>query len=365
MTEPLQAESPLPEPDAAGAIPPQTEPKPPQVVRRGGTPLLLTVLLFALLAGGLYVLWTRQEAADGETPAIAEMTQKLQTQGQAENDLAAQVQSETQAVTGQIQSLQARIDKLEKAPPAPAASPAPTPPDTSDIDRRIGEVEARLQALAAAQAAVPAPAPPAPTPPPPDTQAITDLSAKLNQIEAAEKSALDTVAGRIDKLEQGESRVETDAGRTARLARVQQISAALTAGTPIGKLPDLPPALAQFATVAPPTEAGLRESFPEAAAAARKASRPEEAKTSLLDRALARIEQSVVVRRGAHVIVGDPAAGTLDQAESALNSGDLARAVQALSGLQGRAAAAMADWVRQAQSLLDARAALAAMAAHP
>jgi hypothetical protein len=71
------------------------------------------------------------------------------------------------------------------------------------------------------------------------------------------------------------------------------------------------------------------------------------------------------VRRGDQVIVGDPAAGVLSRAQDDVANGDLAGAVVALSALQGPAATAAHDWVGRAQSLLDARAALAAMAAHP
>jgi hypothetical protein len=166
-------------------------------------------------------------------------------------------------------------------------------------------------------------------------------------------------------LEQGAGKVETEADRAARLAMVQQASAALMAGTPLGPLPGAPESLTRFATAAPPTETGLRAAFPAVAEQARAASRPEAVKTTLWDRALARIEQSVTVRRGEHVIVGDPAAGVLAAAQDQLNNGNLAGAVHALAALQGAAAAAVANWVAQAQALLDARAALSAMAAHP
>jgi hypothetical protein len=60
--------------------------------------------------------------------------------------------------------------------------------------------------------------------------------------------------------------------------------------------------------------------------------------------------------------VGAPAAVVLGTARDRLEAGDLAGAVAALDGLDGPAAQAMAPWRAHAQSLLDARAALAAMA---
>jgi hypothetical protein len=53
----------------------------------------------------------------------------------------------------------------------------------------------------------------------------------------------------------------------------------------------------------------------------------------------------------------------LADAEVKVQNGDLAGAVHTLQALQGPAAAAMAGWVDQAQSLLAARAALASLAA--
>ena len=63
------------------------------------------------------------------------------------------------------------------------------------------------------------------------------------------------------------------------------------------------------------------------------------------------------------MLLGDPVSGILAHARQALDAGDLAGALAALKGLAGPAAAAMADWVGQAQALLDARAALASMTA--
>ena len=73
----------------------------------------------------------------------------------------------------------------------------------------------------------------------------------------------------------------------------------------------------------------------------------------------------MTVRQGDRVLVGDSAAGVLARARNALDAGDLAGAVAAVSTLSGPPAAAMAGWRADAQAVLDARAGLAAMAAHP
>jgi hypothetical protein len=204
-------------------------------------------------------------------------------------------------------------------------------------------------------------------------QTIDALAAKVQKLEQntqaetqaqANRQSIEAVAAQVRKLEQGESQlagVKQDATLAVKLSAAQ---AALSAGQPLGALPGAPPALSRFATSPPPTEASLRASFPEVAQAALAASRPEETQDTFLARALARLEQTVTVRRGDHVIVGDPAAGVIAKAQQELNDDDLKAAVATLSSLSGRAATVVQPWVTQANSLLEARAALAQLAAH-
>ena len=84
----------------------------------------------------------------------------------------------------------------------------------------------------------------------------------------------------------------------------------------------------------------------------------------MLTRLWAQAQDLVTIREGDHVLVGDPAAGVLDRARVALDAGDLAGAVTTVGSLTGPAADAMAGWLAQARSLLDARAALSDWAAH-
>jgi hypothetical protein len=147
---------------------------------------------------------------------------------------------------------------------------------------------------------------------------------------------------------------------TQRLARIEAARTALDAGQPLGVIAGAPPALARYATTAPPTEAGLRESFDAAADAALRASRPAEP-ANLPARLLQRAESLLTVRVGGKVVAGPPAAVPLDAARHRLDAGDLAGALASLAPLDAPAAQAMAPWTAQARALLDARAALAAM----
>lgn len=182
-----------------------------------------------------------------------------------------------------------------------------------------------------------------------------DLSGLAGQVQATDK--------RVDVVEKQAGQVSGLADKAGRIGRIQAAQAALDAGQALGDIPGAPPPLARFAQAKPPTEAGLRLSFPAAARAAEEASRPPTEGRPFLDRMWTRAQDLVTVREGDRVVVGDPAAGVVARARRALGAGDLAGAVAALDGLSGPAAQAMAEWTAQAKSLLDARAALATLAA--
>jgi hypothetical protein len=403
MTDPDPIDPAAPREPLAPVIdhePVSAPPMPPPVVapvRRGGTPLWLALLLFLGLGGGLYYVWTNPKDADGSA-ALAALQRQVQAQAQADGQVTTQIQSLTQ----QVQTLSDRMDKLEKAP-APQPQQAA---DLGDLPQRVADLAAKVAALESQPQAA-APAAPAAEDNGADQQAIAALSQKIDQLQSADKSAidqaeadqkaaldqaqqqdkqalqqaqastiaqqqamltqektaLDQLSGRIEKLEQGAGSVEDAASRATRLERVQAAVVALQAGQKLGDIPNAPPALAKFATVAPPTEAALRESFPALAAQARAVSEPQTAHESFLRRALARLQESVTVRQGDEVLVGDPAAGVLADAEVKVQNGDLAGAVQRLHALSGPAAAVMQPWMDKAESLIAARAALASLAA--
>ena len=214
--------------------------------------------------------------------------------------------------------------------------------------------------------------------PPVDLKPVQDRLAALegaagglkDQLAAAgqkEQADLVAVGKRLDAVEAAEKAtaalVASVSAKASLAGKLQGVSAALAAGQPLGEIPGAPPALARFAKVAPPTEAGLRLGFDTAAKGAHAASLPAaSADAGLLDRMWAKAQQSVTVRQGDKVLVGDPIEGVIAHARLALDAGDLKGAVGALDGLNGPAKAAMAEWVGQARSLLDARAAIGELA---
>lgn len=381
---------------APGVAPVERRVIEPAPRRRRGSALPAICLLGVLaLAGALAWLWTHPQTPPELAAQPSQMEQLRQQVGQLEGQLGT-----AQDVAKRQQALEQRVAGLENRP-------TPQAPDLKPL-------QAQVAALSAAVANRPTPAP---------TDAATkselaQLSARVDNLaklsdqmgglaklpgrmDALEKSEQSDVAGlshRLDgidshlaQIESHLAQLETHLGqvqsnltqtegqaaqaqqataalsdmqkRATRAARLQAASAALDAGEKLGDIPGAPPALSRFANEAPPTMAQLRLSYPEAAKQAKAASQPDVAGGRLLDRMWARAQAALTVRQGDKVIVGDPASGVLAHAQEQLDAGDLAGAVASLSVLQGPAAQAMSGWLGQARSLLEARAALADMAA--
>jgi hypothetical protein len=280
---------------------------------------------------------------------------------------AQQPQSQPQP-SADLQALQDRIARLEQRP-------APGSPDLAPLTARVAALEQRPASdLAPLEARVAALEKQFGTAGRLDAQVDAQLGAISNRVDALagrDQTAigdlgrrLDTDEVRLTALEHTTAQMAAAAQQAARLARIQAAQAALAAGRPLGDLPDAPPAVAHFAAANPPTEASLRLAFPAAEQAALAASRPDLGDKPFLARVLAHAEDLVTVRQGDRVLVGDPAAGVLARAHTALAAGDLAATVEAVSTLSGPAATAMAGWLADAKALLAARAGLTDMAAH-
>ena len=222
--------------------------------------------------------------------------------------------------TARLEAIEARLARLEQRPSGPGF-PDPEP---------------RLQALEHRIA--------------PD---LTGVYARIGELERRPSGDAEQLAARFGVLEQNVNR----------RAHAQTAVLALAAGRPLGDIPNAPPILTRFANKAPPTEAALRLAFPAAERAVLEAGIPNDNEAPLWKRISVRLEDLFVLRQGDRVLIGDPAAGILIRARAALEAGDLAGAVAALSALQGAAAAAMAGWMADAQALVAVRAALADIAA--
>jgi hypothetical protein len=341
------------EPDAPQAADPAPEAPeqsplrapPPQPAR---DPLLpwLCGLGFLVLAGAIgFVWWSSQQfhpQAPADLQALEDRVARLEQRPPAGSvdlgPLTARITALEQRATPDLGPLAARVAALEKQGPLEARVAA--------LEKQVagnGQFAARLDALSGRVDALSGSA----------RSADSDLGRRLDADEA-----------RLAALEHAAAQMTAMAEQASLRTRIQVAEAALAAGQPLGNLPNAPQAVARFATAKPPTEASLRLAFPQAESAALAASRPDTGDKPFLARIMVHAEDLVTVRQGDRVLLGDPAAGVLARARTALDAGDLARAVAAVSSLSGPTAAAMATWLADAKALLQARAGLSDMAAH-
>jgi hypothetical protein len=261
----------------------------------------------------------------------------------------------TEVLARQLSMLEGRVVRLEQRP-------SPQAPDLSPLAARVTTLEQRPPPQNAAATAVPDLAPLELRIAALEQRRTPDLApleARIANLENASRAAQADLARRLDADEGRLAALD----RAARLAPLVQVAAmALAAGQRLGDLPGAPAALARFAHEDPPTEAALRLAFPAAARQALGAAHPSVEGKPLLTRLWAQARDLVTIRQGDRVLVGDPVAGVLERARADLDAGGLAAAVSEVATLQGAAAQAMAPWLVQARSLLEARAALAAWA---
>ncbi|TCZ54659.1 hypothetical protein [Roseicella aquatilis] len=304
-----------------------------------------------------------QVASLAERAAVAERSAAQSTDRAAANERRIQALESRPAFDPAAVAPRAALDSLGNRVEAQAARIQQL--DT-DLGRRIQEAaQADQQREQAAQQAL--------------TQRLAELARADEQREQAAQQSTQqrlqqvetTLSGRVAALEQAQKQMQALESRTARLAAIDRLRGALLAGQPLGealgRLDQPPPALAQFAQKAPPTEASLRLSFEDAARAARAASdaamKPDGSRTGVVDSAVTRLSGLVTVRRGEQVVWGDAAEAEIERARRALEAGDIEMSLQHLDKLPPPARAAMQGWADQARALLAARAALRQMAA--
>ena len=114
-----------------------------------------------------------------------------------------------------------------------------------------------------------------------------------------------------------------------------------------------PPALARFATTAPPTEPALRLGFEDALRQARAAAQ---------EGTLPRLNSLLTIRRGEDVVWGDATEANVERARRALEAGDVEGALGHLGRLPESLRQGMRAWLEEAQALAQARFALRALA---
>jgi hypothetical protein len=289
-------------------------------------------------------------------PGTADLAARIETLEKRQSSPSPDQPRSAQQQAVDLKPLLARLDTLEarmKEPPPASSAPPPAVVSTGGgvsqsfiqgaIDRLAAEHRADIVRVDAIAAKVEA------------------LSSQIPSSDLHDK--LDDLSKQLDDLTASETKLAAETSQAMRLGRIDAAQIALASGLPVGAIPNAPPALARFATTAPPTEPALRIAFSAASQEALKVSRPDTEDKPFFDRVLARLQdfRIITVREGDHVVVGNSAAAILLHAQSLLAAGDLGGAVKAVGTLNGPPAEKMAAWLEQAKSLLAARQALASL----
>lgn len=386
----------------------------PSKRRRWDALPVLYLVGFLVLAGALFYLWRHPQ-----TENLAQATGRvdtLQQQVTGLNGRVGQLESRPAAAASgpspEVAALQAQVAALSKQAAEMAARPVPaTFADLGPVQTQLADMQRQIAALAIQMNTVSTRSATPPVDLGPLTGRVAALEARpqvdlapvnariaaietagrdaIQRIETRGRDALQQIdtklagldkagqdtAAKVGALEPRLAAVEAQGKQTqAALAsatqraqlstRLQAAATALQVGQRLGPIPGAPPALARFADDPPPTDAQLRLSFDQYADAAQKASSPAPNEDKpFAARLWNRAQQVVTVRQGDRVLVGDPISGVLAHARASLDAGDLKGAVDTLADLSGPPAQAIKPWMDQARALLDARAALANMAA--
>jgi hypothetical protein len=332
---------------------------------------ILCLIGFVILAVAIgYVYERQQQMLTAEAPAVQDQSGAVAALRADLNALKARVAG----IDGQEKqdAAQWQAASATQTPTAPAPAPAPVvapPAVDTGLAQQVAALSDRLDKIASSQSQQAQSAPSAQ-----DMSALsTHLdsltkqqsqdSQALRQDMSAVRQQVAAVTTQLQGLTKDTSGLPKLAAQSTHLGQILHAQEALRAGMPLGPIDGAPPALAKFDTVSPPTEAALRLSFSAAAKTADAAGQPLPSDGKFWHRVWLRVQNLVVVRRGDQVLVGDPTAGVLAHAERLLDAGDLPGALGVLSTLSDPARAAMTPWMAQAKSLVDARQALAQMAA--
>jgi hypothetical protein len=342
---------------------------PPTAQRRPRTNLVpwLYGLGFVALAAAIFYLWQYPSAPQVDASAGV-------------SEVRAAEQKEVRAAEQKFEALDGRVARLEREPKPPSAADLgriaaqldalqARVSDQTRLASRLDALSGRVESLSGVnQSGIDVVKQ--------QTQSGIDVVKQQTQSDIAVvkqqtqsgieaiKQQLDSATDRLTALEKTASSADTVSARLDRIARIQAASFALANGQPLGDLPGAPPALSRYANAAPPTLAHLRLLFPQMQRAAIAAGQSDTGNGPFIDRVWERAQGLLTVRQGDEVVVGNASAVALTHASAALEAGDLAAAVRATSLLNPNALRAAADWLAEAKALVDARSALADMAAH-
>ncbi|MGH1330056.1 MAG: COG4223 family protein [Paracoccaceae bacterium] len=331
--------------DAPDPIEPVEIAKPEAKTRSGfGGMFLGGVIAAAIGAGAAYYILPRVPGLIKD-PELSARVEAAQAQAKSASEQAAQAGI-------QLEALEPRLSGLENTP-GPQEALTALEEKLAALEGRVQQLEARpIPSTAASQ----------------ETQEAVDralaemraeLSKELEAIEAQKAAATDVQASATQAAKEAAAR-----------AVFARLNAAIESGQPFTQLLDqieaniAPPSetLVEIAKSGAPTLTALQDSFPASARAALSASISATQGETPKDRFGAFLRSQLGVR-SLEPREGDDPDAILSRAEAALKQGELPSALQEISALPADGQAALADWVGLAQTRLDAKTALAELAA--
>jgi hypothetical protein len=380
--ETKSAQTKIPESKQAAAPPPKPA---PAAASRGGMGFagvaLVALIVSAVVAGALIFFaprWTPMlgmratapaqapAAAPAPDPRIAELAARVE-------QLAARPASDpaqADGLRGQIAKLQGELARLGKEQEATADALAQVAGEIDDIKPVQGaaNTEALAQRLTRME------------------QQMSEAAAALERLRAM-RGELDAAVAQLTKLAQAETRIgaleketaerrgidskATDAARASAIVslgtRIKQavaqgsdssadLAALKTLAGADAELAEPIAALSALSGKKLASQETLRQRFPAIAREIITGDATDQA-GEWWEKALARLQNLVSIRRTGPDVTGDDAEARVAQAEAALQAGRLDQAVAALKPLTGQAAKAAAPWLADAEAVLAAQAA--------
>ncbi|MBB4286903.1 uroporphyrinogen-III synthase [Roseospira goensis] len=341
-----------------------------RTLRSLGRWLLVLIVLGALAFGSMpwwrdqvpapLQAWLPELPAAPDPPAVVALRAQVTDLTGRLDELGARVTTATETAEGAMQTAEAAREAAAAAPEAPAVDDAAL----ADLRDRLAALEDRVQQQGAAAAGSADGA----------AQATALSTARLDALDTATSTLSEAVAALETRVAAVETAVATDdearaVGLVLSLGLLRQrvdagkpYTESLDAVATIGPGPD---AGADMATLAAHAETGvptltdLRRAYADASKlAARRVIVPEG--DGWWTDTVSSLMSGVTVRRNDEVVVGGPLSA-LSTAETRLADGDLTGAIEALSTLEGDPAAAVADWLADAESRASVDAALASL----
>jgi len=352
-------------PADTGDTPKDETPKPAKP-KSGFMPMLVGGVLSGAVGFGAASYYFMNRPSDVEQN-LAKVQAALESQQTALKDVSAQVGGLPDAVAGVKAESSDAIAALATATGSKDDELSAT---LTDLASKLLDIDTRLTALEKRPVAEGGMTSEAAAAYERELQTMRDLLAtQRTDIEKLAAEATAKIEGVAQQAAEAEKSAEETAKVTAVKVAVAQLQSALdnggafeaTVANLAGAGVDIPPVLKDAATGGVPTLLDLQESYPDAARAGLAASIKATTGDGVGDK-IGAFFRSQVGARSLEPHEGDDPDAVLSRAEAALGSGDIAGVAALVAALPEEGQAAMAGWVSEAKTRLQAVEAVRALA---